>query len=87
MKGKAEYPAGHQAGMEVPLGGSSCKSCEYLKDAGKRICGNKYFIAWNGSEVIPKPVDRYCSDYYEPADGAIKKSGSRLAEALKNGHK
>jgi hypothetical protein len=82
VKGKAEYPPDHQAGMEVPPGGSSCKSCEYLKDAEKRICGNEYFIAWNGSEVIPKAIDRYCSDWYKE-----KKAGSRMAEALKNGRK
>ena len=52
--------------MKVPKGGSSCSSCAYLKDAEKRICGNKYFIAWHGSAKIPAPVDQYCSDWYEP---------------------
>ena len=64
-EGEAYYPSDHEPGMKVPKGGSSCKSCEYLKDAGKRICGNPYFIAWNKSEVIPEAIDEYCSDWYE----------------------
>lgn len=73
-----KYPEDHKAAMEVPQGGSMCLSCGYLKDAKNRICGNPYFIAWSGpnkpagSNKIPLPVDRYCSDWYEPKDGAIK---------------
>jgi len=70
-------PPDHVPGMRVPRGGSSCKSCEYLKDAKERICGNKYFVKWNGSSVIPGQIDAYCSDWYEPG------KGSRMAEALK----
>ena len=67
--GDAKYPANHQAGMRVPKGGSMCKNCRFLKDAENRICGNKYFIEWNGSNVIPAPIDGYCSDWYEPQRG------------------
>jgi hypothetical protein len=69
--------------MEVPQGGSMCANCEYLKDAKNRICGNTFFVAWEGpnkpagSDKIPLPVDRYCSDWYEPADGALKTSASK----------
>lgn len=49
-----------------------CKNCRYLKDADKRICGNEYFIRWNGSNVIPAPVDEYCSDWFEPRSGFMK---------------
>lgn len=69
---KATYPPDHQAAMRVPKGGSSCEKCEYLKDAKKRICGNKHFIAWGGpdkpagSNKIPFPIDEYCSDWFEP---------------------
>jgi hypothetical protein len=63
--GSAKYPANHKPGMRVPKGGSSCASCEYLgKD--KRTCTNKFFIRWNGSNLIPAPIDEYCSDWYEP---------------------
>jgi hypothetical protein len=60
--------------MRVPVGGSMCKNCRFLgKD--EETCTNKYFIAWNGSEKLPAPYDRYCSDWYEPA-----KNASRFAE-------
>ncbi len=61
---KIEYPPDHQPGMRVPKGGSSCESCEYLGD-DKKTCTNKYFIKWNGSDVIPGKIDEYCSDWYE----------------------
>lgn len=65
MAAKATFPANHKPGMAVPKGGSSCASCEYFK--GNMTCGNKYFIAWNGSANIPaKEPDEYCSDWYEP---------------------
>lgn len=54
--------------MRVPKGGSSCSSCEYLKDREKRLCGNPYFVRWHGSAQIPAPIDSYCSDWYEPAE-------------------
>lgn len=63
---KIELPPNHKAGMRVPKGGSMCANCRFLKDAEKRICGNEYFIKWNGSEVIPAAVNQYCSDWYEP---------------------
>jgi hypothetical protein len=74
------YPPDHKPGMRVPKGGSSCSSCKYLgKD--KRTCTNKDFIKWHGSEVIPGKIDEYCSDWYEPAPGAI----SRFGESMKKG--
>lgn len=77
---KAIYPPDHVAGMRVPKGGSDCAKCEYLKDAQKRICGNEYFVKWNGSNVIPGPIDAYCSDYFEPAKKSMMKL-SQLARA------
>jgi len=62
-KGPVAYPPDHEPGMRVPLGGSSCKTCEYYK--GNNKCGNKYFIKWMGSDNIPAPADQYCSDWYE----------------------
>ncbi len=61
-----EYPDSHRAGMKVPKGGSSCESCKYLAD-NKKDCTSEYFQKWNGSEVIPGPIDSYCSDWYVPA--------------------
>jgi len=66
-KAKVQYPADHKAGMRVPEGGSMCANCEYLKDAEKGLCGNNYFVKWNGSDKIPAPIHEYCSDFYEPA--------------------
>ena len=70
---KVSYPKNHKPGMRVPKGGSMCQNCAYLKDAENRICGQPDFIKWNGSEVIPGPVDSYCSDFYEPAKGMMEK--------------
>ena len=74
MAGKAEYPADHKPGMQVPRGGSSCAKCEYLRASGKN-CGNQYFIAWDGgaekpagSSKLPKAAIDYCSDWFEPND-------------------
>lgn len=66
MKTKPTYPADHEPAMRVPEGGSSCASCEYLKDRNKRLCGNPHYIKWNGSNQIPAPIDSFCSDWYEP---------------------
>jgi len=68
---KPTYPADHKPGMRVPKGGSMCANCRYLKDAEKRICGNRDFVKWNGSEVIPAPVNEYCSDWYEPKHNVV----------------
>jgi len=65
-KGPIEYPEDHKPGMKVPKGGSSCSSCEYLKNGNE--CSNEYFIKWNRSSKLPAPADEYCSDYYEPAE-------------------
>lgn len=65
-KGPIEYPKDHKPGMKVPKGGSSCASCEYLKNGDE--CSNDYFVRWNKSSKLPAPADQYCSDYYEPAD-------------------
>jgi broad specificity phosphatase PhoE len=57
------YPSDHVAGMQVPKGGSNCLKCEYVDGQN---CTNDYFIAWNGSNLIPLPVDSFCSDWFEP---------------------
>lgn len=57
-----EYPADHKLGMRVPKGGSDCERCEYVQ--GQK-CSNKIFQQWNGSDVIPAPIDSYCCDMFE----------------------
>jgi hypothetical protein len=49
--------------MVVPNGGSSCAKCEYYKSGNK--CGEKHFIQWNGSDLIPAPGGQYCCDFFE----------------------
>jgi len=56
------YPADHKVGMVVPKGGSDCEKCEYRNGQN---CKQKDFVKWNGSHVIPVPVDRYCCDFFE----------------------
>jgi hypothetical protein len=60
-----EYPADHKAGMRVTKGGSMCANCEYL-GADRKTCNNEYFIKWHGSNIIPEPIDQYCSDWWRP---------------------
>ena len=67
---KPQYPADHKPAIRVPVGGSSCASCEYLKPDGKH-CRNPYFIEWHGTDKLPFPANEFCSDWYEPS----KKSG------------
>jgi len=68
---KYEFPPNHRPGMRVPTGGSSCSKCEYLRK-DKKSCGNEYFIKWHGNDVIPAPVNEYCSDWFEPAKGRYR---------------
>ncbi len=63
-KGKAEVPSDHKPGMVVSAKGARCTTCIFFK--GKNLCVNKYFIKWNGSNVIPGNPNTYCSDWYEP---------------------
>lgn len=64
------YPKDHKPAMEVPEGGSSCATCEYVSKDLKR-CSNIHFIRWHGSANLPLPASRYCSDWYEPKEGAL----------------
>ena len=64
------YPSDHEPAMRVPIGGSSCKTCRYVTKDLKN-CGNRHFVAWHGSPVLPFPADQYCSDWYEPAKGVL----------------
>ena len=57
-----EYPPDHNVGMRVPVGGSDCQKCEYVE--GQK-CSNKLFTQWNGSDIIPAPVNAYCCDFFE----------------------
>lgn len=70
-----QYEEDHEPAMRVPKGGSICSKCEYLRD-DKKTCRNKNFIAWEspkgdkpaGSDVIPAPIDEYCSDWFHAKD-------------------
>jgi len=72
-----EYPPDDELGVEVPEGGSSCKSCKFLGE-DEKTCLNKNFIAWKGpnksagSDKIPLSYDRYCSIWWEVAKGELK---------------
>lgn len=65
-----ELPDDHIPGIPVPKGGSCCANCNYLRD-DRLSCGNEYFQHWNGSPVIPAPIDAFCSDWYEPQPDAL----------------
>jgi hypothetical protein len=63
------YPKGHQLGMKVPAGGSSCAKCMFLTN--KTECRNKFFQAWRKDsgaekpEALPAPANEYCCDLFE----------------------
>jgi hypothetical protein len=61
---KIDVPAGHQVGMRVPKGGSSCAKCKYVNDGGEE-CSEPNFIKWNDdSRKLPEPANEYCCDFY-----------------------
>ena len=69
-KRKPTYPSDHKPAMQVPRGGSSCKTCRFVtKDLCH--CGNEHFVAWHGTPELPFPADEYCSDWYEAAKGVL----------------
>ena len=69
---KPTYSADHDPAIRVPKGGSSCSSCEYLGD-DRKTCKNSHYVAWNnGSNKLLFPADEFCSDWYEPGEGALK---------------
>lgn len=67
-------PPGHQVGLRVPKGGSSCASCRYYNPQGGRYgtCESSYYQASVGTALIPMPADEWCSDMYEPRAGALE---------------
>jgi hypothetical protein len=60
-----ELPSNHSAGLKVPKGGSCCANCKFW-NSEKSLCGNKYYVKWNGDGTIPVPADEFCSDWWEP---------------------
>ena len=48
-----------------------CANCKHLSD-DKKHCNDDDFIAWGGkekpagSDLIPLPIDEYCSDWWKP---------------------
>ena len=59
-------PPDHKPVLKVPTGGSNCANCEY-KGKGN-TCTNQYFIQWNGSDKLPYPADKMCSDWWMPKE-------------------
>ena len=68
-----KVPEGHQVGMRVPRGGSSCATCEYLSEDRKH-CGQRLFQKWNGSSALPAPANSYCCDFYQHNRAAVERA-------------
>lgn len=66
------YPPDHKVGMRVPLGGSDCAKCEYVRNHNLD-CANEHFVSWAGTHKLPLPADEYCCDFFE-AKPKFKKS-------------
>lgn len=64
---KLVYPGDHQVGMRVPIGGSNCHKCKFVRNQDQD-CAQEDFIAWNGSERLPLPADVYCCDFFQIAE-------------------
>lgn len=75
-----KYPADHRVGMRVPHGGSDCAKCEYHE--GQR-CRKKEFVRWNGSDLIPAPINSYCCDFFEAEKNGRAEPVARLRKAGK----
>jgi hypothetical protein len=65
----ARFPPDHQVGMRVPKGGSSCASCRFVQ-LQENECREPNFVEWNKGPKLPAPSDSYCSDFWQPAEGA-----------------
>lgn len=59
-------PGKDNLAIRVPKGGSMCKNCKYLDRNTMKDCKQKDFIAFNGSSLIPAPINEFCSVWYEP---------------------
>jgi hypothetical protein len=58
------YPEDHVPALRVPVGGSCCANCRFVSE-DKKCCSNHYFRRWHGSDELPWPADRFCSDWWE----------------------
>jgi|SRR5579859_2755859 len=45
-----------------------CIDCKFLSDDKKR-CGSSKYRALMGTDVLPRPADEMCSNFFEPASG------------------
>lgn len=82
-KGDVTLPPDHKAVVQVPKGGSSCSTCAWLGDDGAS-CMNKYMAAYMGAQVpapLPYAADETCSDWWEPAEGVLKRDVLQAAQA------
>jgi len=58
------YPKDHQLGLVVPVGGSSCSKCKWIKPDNN--CSNKSFQEWNNdSSKLPASANKYCCDLFQ----------------------
>jgi hypothetical protein len=74
---KIDVPSGHQVGMRVPKGGSSCAKCKYVSDDEQR-CSQENFVKWNGGPKLPEPADEYCCDFFTIAKRERRSIGDQL---------
>lgn len=70
----------HKPFIKVVKGGSCCANCRFLTE-DKRHCGNTYFVKWYGKSLLPKEIDSWCSDYYEPNPEYLEKGGKITVKA------
>lgn len=60
------YPRDHQVGMKVPVGGSNCLKCKFVRyELDGQHCANVDFQLWNESSRLPYDATIYCCDFYK----------------------
>ncbi len=78
--GKFDLGKNHIPFLKVAKGGSSCANCKFLS-SDKKHCGNSLFVTWYGASLLPTPVSRYCSDWYEPS-AQYMEQGGKVSDSL-----
>lgn len=72
-----QLPPGHEPGVVVPSGpnddgksGARCSTCKFYHPGGSPYgtCGSPDYFAFYGTNWIPVPPHRWCTDWWDAAE-------------------